>query len=392
MTGTQGPLEGITVLELGALVAAPYCGMLLADMGADVIKVEPPDGDMSRYFAPFMEDESTFFMSVNRGKRSVRLDLKDQADRECAQTIASRADVLLHNFRSGVVDRLGLSYQELEPFNQKLVYCGISGFGPTGPMAARPGIDLLFQAESGMLAITGTEAGPPVKVGTNAADVYAATNAAFAISSALVQRASSGRGTEIHVSLRDAFLALQACWFTSYLATGEQPSRRGSGSPFTAPTDVYHAQDGEIVLAVVNDKHWRMFCQALELSDLVDDPRLATNASRVEHAEFLRDRVEVALSKRTVPQWQEILDAAGIPVGRVLTYDDVCSDEQIEFNEMIVELDHQSLGTIRVQGSPMWLSGAKQMTRIPPPTLGQHTTEILQEFGCSRKALQDYER
>lgn len=391
MTDTNKPLAGVTVLEMGALVAAPFCGMLLADMGANVIKLEPPEGDMARYFAPFVHDESAFFMSVNRGKRSVQLDLKDRSDRECARTIASQADVVLHNFRSGVVERLGLSYQDLSPLNQGLVYCGISGFGPTGPMATRPGIDLLFQAESGMIAITGTEAGPPVKVGTNAADVYAATTAAFAISSALVQRASSGRGTEIHVSLRDAFLALQACWFTSYLATGQQPSRLGSGSPFTAPTDVYRAQDGDIVLAVVNDKHWRIFCEALELSDLVDDPRLTTNASRVAHAELLRDRVNAALSTRTVTEWQEMLDRAGIPVGRVLTYDDVCSDQQIEHNEMIVELDHHSLGTIRVQGSPIWLAGLKQMSRVAPPTLGQHTAEILHEFGCSRSAAQDRE-
>jgi CoA:oxalate CoA-transferase len=391
VTDMENPLEGVTVLEMGALVAAPYCGMLLADMGATVIKLEPPEGDMARYFAPFLEEESAFFLSVNRGKRSVQLDLKDSADRECARTIASQADVVLHNFRSGVVDRLGLSYGDLSPLNQGLVYCGISGFGPTGPMATRPGIDLLFQAESGMLAITGTQAGPPVKVGTNAADVYAATTAAFAISSALVQRASSGRGTEIHVSLRDAFLALQACWFTSYLATGLQPSRLGSGSPFTAPTDVYHAQDGEIVLAVVNDKHWRIFCEALELPDLVDDPRLSTNASRVEHADFLRDRVNAALNSRTVTDWQEILDRAGIPVGRVLTYDDVSRDEQIKHNEMIVELEHERLGAIRVQGSPLWLAGRKQMTHIPPPTLGQDTAEVLRDFGCSRRATQDAE-
>lgn len=381
MTEAGKPLGGVKVLEMGALVAAPFCGMLLADMGADVIKLEPPEGDMARYFAPFVGEESAFFMSVNRGKRSVRLDLKDGADRDRARTIAGQVDVVVHNFRSGVVDRLGLSYRDLAEVNPGLVYCGISGFGPTGPMATRPGIDLLFQAESGMMAVTGEPDGPPVKVGTNAADVYAATTAAFAISSALVQRASSGRGTEIHVSLRDALLALQACWLTSFLATGVQPSRLGSGSPFTAPTDVYRAKDGDIVLAVVNEKHWRIFCDALDLPDLVDDPRLSTNESRVDHAEFLRERVNRALSARTVAEWQEALTAAGIPVGRVLDYGEVCKDEQIQHNEMIVELEHATVGPIRVQGSPIWLAGRKQMTRVPPPVLGEHTNAILEEFG-----------
>ena len=382
MKPASGPLSGITVLEMGALVAAPYCGMLLADMGADVIKIEPPEGDMARYFAPFVHEESAFFMSVNRGKRSVQLDLKNEEHRRVAKAIAAKADVVLHNFRSGVVERLGLSYDHVSNGNSDIIYCSISGYGPTGPMAERPGIDLLFQAESGMISITGTNDGPGVKVGTNAADVYAATTAAFAVASALVQREKTGRGLEIHVSLRDAFLALQACWFSSYLATGEQPQRLGSGSPFTAPTDVYQARDGDIVLAVVNDKHWKILCSTLGIDDLLDDERLSTNQGRVTHADDLRDRVNQALATATVDDWIARFDAAGIPAGRVLTYEGVCQDPQIRWNSMILELEHDTVGPIRVQGSPVWTDGKKQSTHEPPPVLGAHTEQVAQEFGC----------
>jgi len=382
MSPTKGPLEGIRVLEMGALVAAPFCGMLLADMGADVVKVEPPEGDMARYFAPFVHDESAFFMAVNRGKRSMVLDLKKSRDRECAQAMAAKVDVVLHNFRSGVVERLGLSHPDIQAVNPSVVYCSISGFGPSGPMAGRPGIDLLFQAESGMIAVTGPPDGPGVKVGTNAADVYAATTAAFAIAAAIAKRARTGEGSEIHVSLRDAFLALQACWFSSYLATGEQPQRMGSGSPFTAPTDIFQAKDGEIVLAVVNEKHWRIFCATLMCEDLLEDERLRSNESRVRHAGYLRHRVTEALSARTVEEWLERFSEAGIPAGRVLTYEAVCSDPQIQHNSMVLQLNHDTAGVVRLQGSPVWTNGDKQVSLQAPPALGFHTEQIAREFGC----------
>jgi len=382
MSQKPRPLEGVRVLEMGALVAAPFCGMLLADMGADVIKLEPPEGDMARHFAPYVSDESAFFMAVNRGKRGLTLDLKNERHRDYARTIASQVDVVIHNYRTGVAERLGLAYSDLVPLNPGLVYCGISGFGPTGPMARRPGIDLLFQAESGMLAITGTPDGPPVKVGTNAADVYAATTAAYAIAAALFQRERTGKGAEVHVALRDAFAALQACWLTSFLATGEQPGRLGSGSPFTAPTDVYEASDGHIVLAVVNEKHWQILCDSLGLGEIVDDPRFSTNELRVQHAEVLRKLVNSALSAAGVQDWINKLDAAGIPVGRVLDYKMLCEDPQFQHNDMVLELNHAMVGTIKVQGSPIWMDNLKCASSTPPPVLGEHSHSILQEFGC----------
>lgn len=382
MTDPTKPLAGLRVLELGALVAAPYCGMLLADMGAEVIKIEPPEGDMARQFAPFINGESAFFLSVNRSKRSVCLDLKDQRALEWVRVMASKADIVIHNFRTGVAERLGLSYSDLKEQNPGLVYCAVSGFGPEGPLATRPAIDLIFQAESGMLAITGEPDGPPVKVGTNAADVYAATTAAMCISAALVQRANTGLGTEVHVALRDAFLALQACWFTSFLATGTQPARMGSGSPFTAPTDVYQTQDGHIVLAVVNEKHWSIFCQVLHLEHLHSDPKFGSNESRVAQAGILRNEVNAVLATKTTSEWLAEFDRAGIPAGQVMTYADVVADEQIQFNEMIIESEHPVAGNFKMQGIPFWFAGEKNRNHLPPPVRGADTEEVLLEMGC----------
>ncbi len=370
------------MLELGALVAAPYCGMLLADLGAEVIKIEPPEGDMARRFPPFVAGESAFFMSVNRRKRSVVLDLKQREAVSWVHEMVKQSDVVLHNYRIGVAERIGVGYQDLRALNAGLVYCAISGFGPTGPMAHRPAIDLLFQAESGMMAITGERDGSPVKVGTNAADVYAATTAAACISAALVERGRTGLGQRVDVSLRDAFLALQACWFTSFLATGTQPRRLGAGSPFTAPTDVFPTQDDCIVLAVVNSRHWRILCGVLGLDQLVDDCRFNTNQARVENAPELRESVSAVLATRSTEQWIELFDEAGIPAGRVYDYRRVVADEQIRHNEMVLGFDHPAAGAVMTQGVPFWLDGQKNPDPTPPPTLGQHTREVLIELGC----------
>ncbi|MBN9155544.1 MAG: CoA transferase [Microbacterium sp.] len=384
MVEPRKPLAGVRVLELGALVAAPYCGMLLADLGADVIKVEPPEGDMAREFPPFENGESTFFLAVNRGKRSVSVDLRTEQSREQVRALALSSDVVLHNYRTGVAERLGLGYEDLASENPALVYCSISGFGPTGPMAQRPGIDLLFQAESGMMAITGERGGKPVKVGTNAADVYAATVASSCILAALVERSSTGRGARIDVPLRDAFLALQACWFTGFLATGEQPERLGAGSPFTAPTDVYPTRDDVIVLAVVNQKHWRILCTTLGAPEWIEDARFKDNAGRVRHASVLASLVSDALAVRTTDEWIGVFEEAGIPAGRVLDYNAVAGDEQISHNEMILNFIHPTAGPIRTQGIPFWIDGRKPAQPSAPPVLGAHTDETLRSLVAGR--------
>jgi CoA:oxalate CoA-transferase len=376
------PLKGVKVLELGALVAAPYCSMLLADLGAEVVKIEPPGGDMSREFGPFLRGESSFFMSVNRGKKSVCLDLKNPLTLEWVLRLVADSDVVLHNFRTGVAEKLGLGYEEINKVNPRAIYCAISGFGPTGSMGDRPGIDLIFQAESGMISITGTPEGPPVKVGSNAADVYAATMSAFAIMTGLYQRNITGVGSRVDVALRDAFVALQACWFGSFFADGQIPQKLGAASPFTAPTDIFKTLDSEIVLAVVNEKHWKLFCNVLEIPELMDDKLFANNISRLANVSALKIILEKKLILKTTSVWLKLFELAKIPAGRVLNYDDISLDDQILNNEMVVRMDHSTVGEIKVLGVPIWLNNEKPSLLIPPPALGQHTREVLNSIGC----------
>jgi crotonobetainyl-CoA:carnitine CoA-transferase CaiB-like acyl-CoA transferase len=372
------PYEGLRVVELGSLVSVPYCGMLLGDLGAEVIKVEPPAGDMAREFGPFVGGESVFFLSVNRNKRSVVLDLKDPAARERLLALIDTADVVLHNFRVGVAERLGLGYEVLAERNPRLVYCAVSAFGPDGPDAQRPGVDLIFQAESGMLGVTGEEGGAPVKIGTNAADVYGATTAAACIGAALHRRGADGAGCRIDVSLRDALLALQACWAAIHLNHGEQPPRLGTASPFTAPTEVFEAADGPVAVAVVNERHWQRFCTALELGEAIAaDPRFGSNVARVEHRRQLRALLAPRFAERTVAAWVERFGEEGIPVGRVMGYEAVFEDPQVRHRGMLLEVEHERAGTIRLQGSPFAFDGVGVTAPAPPPALGADTDDVL---------------
>ena len=370
------------MVEFGNLVAAPFCGMLLADLGADVVKVEPTDGDMSRELGPFLKDESGFFLSVNRGKRSVAIDVREPAARRWVVELVRKSDVLVHNFRKGVAERLGLGYDDLAPSHPSLVYCAISAFGPDGPGSDRAGIDLIFQGESGMIGITGEEGQDPLKTATNVADVYAGTNAALSISAALAS--PERRGRRIDVSLRDGLVSMQATWNALYFATGRQPPRVGTASPFTAPTQAFKTSDGWLLVAIVSDKHWHRLCETLDLDDEVTrDPDFSTNDLRVANRERLALLIGEALSTDTTDAWLERLEAAGLPSGRIMSFEEVFADPQVAHNEMEVTYQHARVGPVTVQGSPLWVDGDKAIAARPPPALGQHSREVLSELGCA---------
>jgi crotonobetainyl-CoA:carnitine CoA-transferase CaiB-like acyl-CoA transferase len=375
------PLDEFRVVDASHLVSGPYGSMLLADMGADVIKVEPLSGDMSRQFGPFVNGESAFFMSVNRNKRSIALDLKKNEGKAVLLKLLDSADVFIHNFRTGAVQRLGISYEEIAARYPGLIYCSISAFGEQGPYAARPGVDLIFQGEGGILSVTGEPNGPPIKVGTNVADVFTATLAAYGIVAALLARQQTGQGQKIEISLLDSLIAMQACWASFFFATGTNPQPMGTASPFTVPNQSFQTKDILINIAVVNDHLWRRFCKALGVIHLAEDPRFATNDQRVRNRAELLPILEDILRKKRGEEWLNILEGVGVPCGKIKDYQQVFSDPQTLTNEMVVAQDHPVAGRIKVTGIPVKLRSTPGLIRRPPPTLGEHTFEILHELG-----------
>ena len=379
----SGPLDGIRVIEFGNLVAAPYCGMLLADLGAEVIKVEPTTGDLARAIGPFISGESAFFMAVNRGKASLAADPKVPAVAAALRRLVVGADIVVHNLRLGAMERMGLGHSDLATDAPGLIYAVISAFGTTGPSAGRAGIDLVFQGESGMMSITGEDGEGPHKTATTIADFVAGTNAAAAICAALVGRSVSGRGRLVEVSLRDGLIAVQAGWNAQFFATGRQPGRTGTASPVTAPNQSLRTGDGHINLAVVSDRHFVEVCRLLALDDLIDDPRFADNPSRVSNREALAEAIETVLEKESTDHWIELLGKAGLPVGRLLDLSSVFDDPQVMHNEMLVEMEHDAAGAIKVSGSPLRLDGQPARASLAPPVLGGGSRRILRSAGLS---------
>ena len=382
-----GPLDGVRVVEFGNLVAAPYAGMLLADLGAEVVKVEPPAGDLARAIGPFIHGESAFFMSINRGKASLAADAKNSEVAVALRRLVLSADVLLHNLRPGAMERMGLGQLDLMTAAPRLVYAVISAFGTTGPWSQRAGIDLVFQGESGMMSISGSEGEAPHKTATTIADFVAGTNAATAICAALVARSASGEGRLVEVSLRDGLMAVQAGWNAQFFATGEQPRRTGTASPVMAPNQTLRTGDGHVNLAVVSNRHFGILCSLLGLEDLIDDVRYADNRARLENREPLADVLEAALGQDTTEHWMEVLSGAGLPVGRLLDLPSVFADPQVIHNQMLVEMSHETAGTIRVTGSPMRLDGEPARAIVPPPVLGQDSARVLLEAGLGQSQV-----
>ena len=387
---TSGPLSGTTVLNLTRVLSGPYCTMMLADMGARVIKVEQPGrGDDTRGWGPpFEKGESSYFMSVNRNKESLTLNLKHPEARTILNSLLDETDVLVENFRPGTLARMQLGYADLAARWPGLVYCSISGFGHTGPRRTQPGYDAVLQAEGGLMSITGDRDGPAYRLGVAIADITSGMFAAYGIAMALLARHRTGRGQFVDVGMLDSVAALLTYQAGIYFATNQAPTRLGNRHPTIVPYETLETSDGEVVVAVGNDQLWHSFCQLLGADDLATDLRFATNKDRVERRETLRPILVEYLKSRTTTDWIELLTDAGIPCGAVRDLEAVFSDPQIIERAMVVALDHPIAGAIRLLGVPVKLDDTPGNVRTPPPILGQHTETILgQDLGLDAKAI-----
>ena len=384
-------LAGLRILELTQVMAGPFCGQVLADMGADVVKVEPPEtGDSTRRSLGFrMRGEDTAaFLAVNRNKRSVALDLKDGAHRAAFQRLARDADVVLENHRPGVAARLGADYATLSALNPRLIHASISGFGQTGPYAQRPGYDLIAQGLSGVMSVTGEHDGDPVKCGVPIGDLSAGLYCAVGILSALAARERTGRGQQIDTSLFEGALAL-SIWETAELwATGRVPGKLGSAHRLTAPYQALRTRDGYVTVGGNNEKLWARLCAVIGRPDLVDDPRFAGNDDRMAHRAELVDELESALAARDTGEWVDALLEAGVPAGPIHDYAQVLADPHTQAREMEVRLEHPVEGTISALGVPVKLSDTPGTVRRPAPLLGEHTEEVLREAGFSAQEIE----
>ena len=380
-----GPLSSITVVDLTRALAGPYATLMLADAGADVIKVERPEkGDDTRGWGPpFVgepgAEESTYFLSVNRSKKSVVLDFKDESDLEKLKELIRNSDVLVENFRPGVMERMGLGWEELEEMNPRLVYLSITGFGEGGPDGHRPGFDQIAQGEGGLMSFTGPVGGPPTKVGVPIADMLSGMFGAFGVAAALAEREKSGRGQKVTSSLLGSIVGIHAFQGTRWLLAGEVPEPEGNRHPTIAPYGAYECADGEINIAVGSEGLWHRFAPLANIDP--DDERFSDNIKRRANVTDLEAEITPALKSATVDEWMERLGEAGVPAGRVKTLDEVYESPQVEHLGLIDAVDHSTLGQIRLPGSPVRYGRSGKRAPEPPPTLGEHNEEVFGEPG-----------
>jgi crotonobetainyl-CoA:carnitine CoA-transferase CaiB-like acyl-CoA transferase len=385
----MGPLTGTTVLDLTRVLSGPYCTMMLADLGARVIKIEQPrGGDDTRHWGPpFLGTESAYFLSINRNKESVTLDFKHARGRALLDELIAMSDVVVENFRPGTLARLGLDYATLSPKHPRLVYCSVSGYGHSGPRSQEPGYDAVLQGEGGLMSLTGAPDAPPVRVGVAVADIVTGIFACQGISAALYARERTGRGQQVDIAMLDTVAAMLTYQAGIYFATGQPPQRMGNRHPTIVPYETFTASDGEFVLAVGTDEQWRKFCEvaALDAGD-----RFATNRERVTGYAELRPMIAGRMRTQTRSYWIERLGKVGVPCGSVRDLHEVFTDPQIAARSMMVPMTHPTAGVIRVLGSPLKLSDTPATQRTPPPTLGQHTESVLQrDLGLTPNAIDE---
>lgn len=374
-----GPLSGITVIDLTRVLAGPYCTMILADLGARVIKVEVPEiGDDSRHIGPFIKDQSAYFMGLNRGKESIALNLKQPKDRAVLEALLEKADVIVENYRPGTMEKLGYGWDTLHARYPHLIYAAASGFGHSGPYMKKPAYDMVVQAMGGIMSVTGHPDSPPTRVGSSVGDITAGMFTAIGVNAALYDRATTGEARKIDVAMLDSQVAILENAIARYTATGEIPGPIGSRHPSIAPFQVYTSSDGYVVIAAGNDVLFHHLCDTLEIPALKTDPRFLTNNNRVENVEALTQELEAKLLAQSTKHWIKLLDEAGIPTGPINNVAQALSDPQILARNMVVESDHPVAGTVRMAGNPIKISGYEDPpTRKAAPLLDQDREDIL---------------
>ena len=378
-------LQGLRVVDLTRVLAGPFCTMMLGDMGAEVIKIEEPGhGDETRGWAPFIDGWSTYFLGVNRNKKSVALDLKDPQDADALRSLIAKADVLVENFKPGSLAKLGFSYSDVSRLNPRIVYCSISGYGQTGPRAGLSGYDVIIQGETGLMDVTGQPDGPPTRVGIAITDYFAGLYAIQGILLALIERQQTGHGQYVDIALFDSLLSALSLPVGIHFATGQSPQRMGNDHPSIAPYETLRARNGFIIVAAGNPRLWTQLCIAIGAEHLVDDRRF-NNTERLRHRTELKRELEARFQQFTLDELIKRLHAHNVPCGQVRSIADAVADPQVAAREMVIAIEHPDLGTINNLGNPVKLSASPAKVRLPPPRLGEHTDEVLKDLGLPSK-------
>ena len=377
-------LDKIKVVDLTRTLAGPFCTMLMGDMGAEVIKIEEPTGgDETRHWTPFVNGESTQFLTFNRNKRSLAVNLKEPEGLKIVKNLAADADVMIESFRAGTLERLGLGYEEIKKTNPGVVYCSISGYGRTGPMSDMPGYDLLIQAYSGLMSLTGDPDGSPLRIGFSLVDLFTGMMAYGTILTALRQRDQTGKGQWVESALLDGQVAALSYHATGFMGTGVEPKRMGSGHPSLVPYQSFNSSNGQFIIGCANQGLWERMARAIGQEGMLDDPRYTTNTDRVDHRAECVGELNAVFATNTTDHWVDLIVAAGVPCGPINTVSEVVSNPQVLARNMIAEVDHPNVPNLKFPNSPLKLTDSPATIRRVPPLLGQHSEEILSESGYS---------